>query len=36
MLRCCSEKQIAVKRMRITMEDLTSRLSHGHLWHGFT
>ena len=23
-LRCCSEKQIAVKRMRITMEDLTS------------
>lgn len=22
--RCCSEKQIAVKRMRITMEDLTS------------
>jgi len=24
-LRCCSEKQIAVKRMRITMEDLTSR-----------
>jgi len=24
-LRCCSEKQITVKRMRITMEDLTSR-----------
>jgi UDP-GlcNAc:undecaprenyl-phosphate GlcNAc-1-phosphate transferase len=24
-LRCCSEKQIAVKRMRITMEDLTER-----------
>jgi len=24
-LRCCSEKEIAVKRMRITMEDLTSR-----------
>jgi UDP-GlcNAc:undecaprenyl-phosphate GlcNAc-1-phosphate transferase len=24
-LRCCSEKQIVVKRMRITMEDLTSR-----------
>jgi UDP-GlcNAc:undecaprenyl-phosphate GlcNAc-1-phosphate transferase len=23
-LRCCSEKQIAVRRMRITMEDLTS------------
>jgi UDP-GlcNAc:undecaprenyl-phosphate GlcNAc-1-phosphate transferase len=23
-LRCCSEKQIAVKRMRITMEDLSS------------
>ncbi len=23
-LRCCSEKQITVKRMRITMEDLTS------------
>jgi UDP-GlcNAc:undecaprenyl-phosphate/decaprenyl-phosphate GlcNAc-1-phosphate transferase len=23
-LRCCSEKQIVVKRMRITMEDLTS------------
>jgi UDP-GlcNAc:undecaprenyl-phosphate GlcNAc-1-phosphate transferase len=23
-LRCCSEKQIAVKRMRITMEELTS------------
>ena len=23
-LRCCSEKQIAVKRMRITMEDLTN------------
>ena len=23
-LRCCSERQIAVKRMRITMEDLTS------------
>jgi len=24
-LRCCSERQITVKRMRITMEDLTSR-----------
>jgi UDP-GlcNAc:undecaprenyl-phosphate GlcNAc-1-phosphate transferase len=24
-LRCCSEKQITVKRMRITMEDLTMR-----------
>jgi UDP-GlcNAc:undecaprenyl-phosphate GlcNAc-1-phosphate transferase len=24
-LRCCSEKQITVKRMRITMEDLTPR-----------
>lgn len=24
-LQCCMEKQIAVKRMRITMEDLTSR-----------
>ena len=24
-LRCCSEKQITVKRMRITMEELTSR-----------
>ena len=24
-LRCCSEKQITVKRMRITMEDLTER-----------
>jgi len=24
-LRCCSEQQITVKRMRITMEDLTSR-----------
>ncbi|HKG79590.1 MAG TPA: hypothetical protein VKA78_09225 [Pyrinomonadaceae bacterium] len=24
-LRCCSERQIIVKRMRITMEDLTSR-----------
>jgi hypothetical protein len=23
-LRCCSERQIVVKRMRITMEDLTS------------
>jgi len=23
-LRCCSEKQIVVKRMRITMEDLSS------------
>jgi hypothetical protein len=22
-LRCCSEKQIIVKRMRITMEDLS-------------
>jgi len=24
-LQCCTEKQIVVKRMRITMEDLTSR-----------
>jgi FlaA1/EpsC-like NDP-sugar epimerase len=23
-LRCCAEKQISVKRMRITMEDLTA------------
>jgi UDP-GlcNAc:undecaprenyl-phosphate GlcNAc-1-phosphate transferase len=24
-VRCCSDKQITVKRMRITMEDLTTR-----------